>query len=799
MTTGRFESLIYTDCRPGQGLLGTAGLQFQARTTGADQKAMRLVQRNLLYEPPAGWMRDRRPPQEYPLSFAHIGNGQYATAAGVYLGREVNGGREGNQLTHGIVAADADAYEFLRPAQLFQASFWRTEPAPTTRCPPLPRDWHPGPIDAYQAQRFVLAQPSGPELLTALLSAVQRAGPPDARRVLFISRDPTHVVSWLAAATLLIPQPKALDLGFKVFTTNPAYAQQHVLAVHPDWESTPASVDNDLGYYVFDLEVGRWSRVEPTATAPQWTRLFLAEDPYDISDAVEVAAASGLDEERAPGVALTAVLGRRPEPPDVGPVLDWLRAGAEPVVTAYGERVVDVLLERPTEWPPATLVKLDNIVQSRVVEERSTQVRQAVIAALAEHALRTGDAVVARPVKRTALRWSDADEAEARTCILSALAGAPPDRMDALLRVADRYGIPITVAHLGQSAHEFVRFWADRPDAGYSHGEWPCGDELESLLRAELNRRIIAYPASARRIGDQWWSVMLRHETRLGTPLDEAVLASAAARNAPGQRDLIKRCLLRAAESPDGSVTVGRIAGALFRYCSPDAESVLLLCEIGGSGSDVDPRLFDQYIATAIDPNTRLTDLDLWACGAIVQSFRGYGGPRLDGLLAQDRLLATVLTRLPSFSGAAAELSNQLAPVSPRVLDARAAAVVDSLLLAASPHGVQGVLAVNPRLTRPCAGALIQVLGTGGTPANAATAFVLASDHTLDSRFPELRSQLEEVVKAWMGRARRSALRRARNQIRRVGPSSLSRWDYLAKRYKKPGLIQKYILDGLSR
>ena len=65
---------------------------------------MALVRDSLLYEAPEAWMRDRRPVAEYPSSFSHAVDRAYtATAAGVYLGREVSGGREGNQLTHSII------------------------------------------------------------------------------------------------------------------------------------------------------------------------------------------------------------------------------------------------------------------------------------------------------------------------------------------------------------------------------------------------------------------------------------------------------------------------------------------------------------------------------------------------------------------------------------------------------------------------------------------------------------------------------------------------------------------------
>jgi len=70
--TARFETLVYTDCRPGQGLNGGAGLQFQARSSEAAAAAQDLVRQYLLFEPYPAWMSALRPAGEYPPSFAHL-------------------------------------------------------------------------------------------------------------------------------------------------------------------------------------------------------------------------------------------------------------------------------------------------------------------------------------------------------------------------------------------------------------------------------------------------------------------------------------------------------------------------------------------------------------------------------------------------------------------------------------------------------------------------------------------------------------------------------------------------------
>ena len=137
--------LYYTDCVPGQGLQGGAGFQFQAVSGPQATEAMALVQRTALYEPPPGWMRERRPVGDYPLSLAHtVEDGLLVTAAGRYLGREANGTREGNQFTHAVATRDPEGYGLVRPAQLWAAPWWASGPASTTDLDPAPVPPAPG-------------------------------------------------------------------------------------------------------------------------------------------------------------------------------------------------------------------------------------------------------------------------------------------------------------------------------------------------------------------------------------------------------------------------------------------------------------------------------------------------------------------------------------------------------------------------------------------------------------------------------------------------------------------------------
>ncbi|MGA9310515.1 MAG: hypothetical protein WBV74_09105, partial [Pseudonocardiaceae bacterium] len=289
--SGGFGSLYYTDCRPGQGLQGGAGFQFQAASSGVTPEAMPLVQRTALYEPPVRWMRQRRPVCDYPPSLAHTAEGGvFATAAGRYLGQEANGTREGNQFTHAVVTRDPADYGSVRPAQLWGAPWWAVAPAPGAEIDPMEAYPPPGPLDVETVRDRVRDSAGGQARLTALVSAIHHLADPEHRRtVVLVSTDPEEAACWVAAATLLLPRPEALQVSFKVFVADAQYGQHDIIALHPEWAGRWADTEPGSGLVVFDLGRGRHTDVEVTDAACFWVPRLLTEDPYDVVDAVELA------------------------------------------------------------------------------------------------------------------------------------------------------------------------------------------------------------------------------------------------------------------------------------------------------------------------------------------------------------------------------------------------------------------------------------------------------------------------------------------------------------------------------
>jgi hypothetical protein len=584
-------------------------MQFQARSAGVDQATLGVIRRHLIYEPPERLMRDRLPAADFPPSFAHVHEGCYATAAGVYLGREAVGYREGNHLTHAIVATDPGAYRTARPAQLFGANFWRNEPAATTKSLSTLGGWQPGPMDAAQASQFVRAAPDGTALLATLLAALldhvrSAAADPPARRVLFISERAEAVVHWLTAATLLIPQHDAVRIGFKVFTSDPARSTVPVVAVHPGWTRSEATVQDDRGYVVFDLRDHRWSVLPESPEAVRWAQLFCEDDPYDVTEAVELAAASGMGRDAGREMAAVAVLRRPPSLAHADEICHWLKHGPPALREAYGGTIVDVL----TGLPDLNLVRrIDDIANDQFPARR-----QAVRFNLLRLELKAALSDPARPRGSAPSRLLPATaKPEAARLVAQTLGRAQPLAFDRVLRVAAQFGVEVPLGSVQQAAAGFVAYWADHPNAGFDPSAWPAEPPVYEMLRDELSVRILEQRDTA----DLWWNRLWKwkpEKADLASPLDCELLSAAMEKESSSHRLRIVRALL-AGRPGMGEDYYRDLTTLLWRRTPPWPAELSELCKSVPTGTTLDAGLFDGIMAAVGDNPTGLLELELCA------------------------------------------------------------------------------------------------------------------------------------------------------------------------------------------
>ena len=611
MAADDFGTAIYTNCAPGEGLEAVGGMQFQSRSPGVDPETLAVIRRHLIYEPPEQLVQQEQPVEAFPPSFAHVHDRVFATAAGVYIGREADGSRQGNHLTHAIVTDDARAYRSFRPAQMYHAPFWRNEPAASTHSERLPPPLPPGPFGAEQASQFVRDQPDGADLLAAILLALQahvsHGGTSPPRRVLFISEDHEAVLHWLTAATLLIPQDEALRIGFKVFTADPARSTLPVVAVHPAWTQSAATVEHDRGYTVFDLVRHEWTARPGSAEALHWARLFCEADPYDVSEAVELVGASGLTGPVTRDLAATAVFGRAPDAASAGYLVRWLRTGPPALREAYGGRLVAAVARLPDL--DLSLLREMDIATDEQFPGRRDQVRLNLLRRELRNALSDPMRVQPKTPRRPV---SPVIEQEAVRLVTEALRQAQGAAFDAVLSVSGRFGISVPLDAVHAATVAFVAFWADHPDTAYHPSGWPPTPPVLAMLRDELSARLGDRPE----IADAWWNRLpgwTPDRPDLALPLDRALLSATMKNGNERTRLSVVRTILGRPADSALDVPYRTLAEILWRQSKPTIAELRELCHLVPDGTEFSAAIFAGVLArTAGDP-TGLAELALCA------------------------------------------------------------------------------------------------------------------------------------------------------------------------------------------
>jgi hypothetical protein len=480
-----FDRLLYTDCRAGTGRGGGGGFQVQAQSAGVDSAQSKMAVGWLLYEAQNAWIMQRRPVDAFPLGFAHACGAGYGTAQSRYIGTEATGGRQGNHLADCLLTYDPDLYGPTRPVQLWQSQLWRAEPWDTKDCPQFADELPPGPLTVDVMANWLTERPERAPVLTRLLSVLED---PAGRRVVIVAADPDEALAWIAAATLLLPVRHALEVSFKVFSSNPLRAEQRIVAVPA--ELNPQLTPGRAGS-LFVLDGSGCAADE--AEASDRARFLVGQltdggDPYDVIDAVELAEVLG-EGERLGGMdaLLTAWALTRPGSPlpDPAVLFRWLSGAGPELQREHGPAVGSMILGAGPAGEP--LRWLDDAVAHGKLELDPAVLRAQLLATEIAEA-RDGTAApgdVLPPVPLGSEASRDA-ESELSSAILL---GTGP-QVDLLLRLARRHGIELELAiPLQRRLREFVTGWIDHPMAHDPDG-WALRDEVLDFAHDELRDRI---------------------------------------------------------------------------------------------------------------------------------------------------------------------------------------------------------------------------------------------------------------------------------------------------------------------
>lgn len=681
-----FDRLLYTDCLPGQGRAGTGGFQVQARSAGVDSTQERAAVGALLYEAQDTWIVEERPVEEFPLGLAHSCTEGLGTAQSRYLGKEANGSRPGNYLADCLLTRDPSAYGVVRPAQLWQAPFWRATAWATTDCPPFDGALEPGPLDADGLAEWIRADPRRAPALARLLTVLES---PD-RKVTVLSEEPEAAVRWIAAATLLLPMADALRISFKVFTANAGRAEQRVLGL-PRSLNPQVAPGAGRTAFVLDADTGACDDVPVSDRAAEWVQRFGDADPFDVVDAVELAGqlrGSGAETAQVRTTAWLMVADEEPVPDPV-PVLEFLAAAPPEVRAGHAGDVARRLLS--AELDAAQL----RTVLAVLGEQPDPGVRRRLLAAELDE-VRAGRTPQAAPLPPAPM------DAQSRGDMESAISSAVLLGRDAevagVLQVAARHGVAPPVGPLVPRLELFVQGWVDDAALPVDPERSIWREELLALLQEEVRCRFTrGLPEQATPLLLRFGPYLAQDRPLVDDAFEVEVFAASATRLPPEEiADRVHAAIADVASARDANRAAEVLQAALMRWRVVDGALACWLVRALPAG--VVPAA--DLAALAADGLKRLarpTSADLDALRRLRQHY-DVQSTGLDALAESDLALTARLTQLTRVSGR--ELAAQVAGVAaldPAVLRARRGNVLGVAVGSRTPEIGAALLAKLPK------------------------------------------------------------------------------------------------------
>jgi hypothetical protein len=613
MTAELFDRLLYTDCRPGMGRGAGGGFQVQAQSSGVDPAQSQLAVSWLLYDVQLPWLRRQRPVEDFPLGFAHVSGAGYGTAESRYLGKVATGGRDGNHLADCLLTMEPDLYGPVRPAQLWRSGLWRAEPWDSKACSQFDAaDLEPGPLTVETVADWARAIPERGLALARLLSVLED---PQGKRVVIVADDPDEAMTWIAAATLLLPSRHALDVSFKVFSSAPLDAKHRVVAAPASLfpKITPKLVTQR---FVLDARTCAADEAETSERAVFFASRFAAEeeDPYDVVDAVELADVLGGGRDAMHTAWALTKPDDRPEPQAL---FRWLDGAGPELLDEHGPAVAAIILDSAPSAGP--LRWIDAAVADKRLDVNPAAVRiQLLTTELAEvrdgRGAPVGEVLPPAPLDVGAHRDAESE-------LSSALLLSANQQADLLLRLARRHGIePELPPPLEERLRDFVSGWIDRPGAYHPDG-WALRAEILNYAHDELRRRAHADGVASIMTAIRGLNCYFADRADLSEPLDCHIQASLIVDGGQAHRVQRLRWLLanvaQLAQSPvrapRAATASAGLQQALIEWNAVDGSvAVTLLTDLPDS-LDVEPtiaqRAAEQLTRMSEKPSRALLEL----------------------------------------------------------------------------------------------------------------------------------------------------------------------------------------------
>ena len=492
------DILVFTDAKAAESLSGSPGFQFIAHSPGATLTDESIVQDRLQHAVPASlptvdW-------EQHPATCVYT----YDDAR-LYLSRGSStgatlGGRPGNQLTVTVMTSDPYSILPLRPAQLYSSTAWNFARPSNQDLP----GWET-PVDIDEdfdipgLHSLVVDDPWAVQVLPAALTMLEQTQ--DERRTRLFIRHPDQalVMRWVALLTRFLDAESALAFEFRVFSDDPLRSNTHVVGIHPLLSpDLTVEVANSSGVNVIDLERRELSSVTPSESAIRYAKWFIAGDPYEALEAIEVGRrwSRHMNPDLAAAAAeLAAMESTRGEVDPVtlrtslAAITALAMARQTDELEAYGDELADLAAScPPTE--SADLLSMNDAMWAVSLMGDTELAQSLALASLEWTAARPGFASAwvsaLRPAQEMA--WHDENSrGHASVLLATTLNSAGPELLPKAFALAKSLNTGITGEQIAAPIASLVSLWLANPNLVAQSEDWVQSQSIIELVAQNLD------------------------------------------------------------------------------------------------------------------------------------------------------------------------------------------------------------------------------------------------------------------------------------------------------------------------
>jgi|GEM_PF-4472934 len=490
-----FDVLVYTDATERESLNGLSGFRFIAKSAGATSRDEEVVRTRLQHIVPDDRLR-AEDWQSHPHSCGYVSEGgRMYLARGASIGAALDG-RPGNQLTQAIMSSDPYDVLPLRPAQLYSTPGWSIERPTGQKLSAWTSPLEISPeFDIPALHELVANNEWARTALPALLTMIEQTQGDLRVRLLIRHPDQCLVMRWIALLSRFLDAQAALGLEFRVYAKEPLRVNAHVVGVHPALspELTVQRASGDVN--LVDLENSSHTAITPTDSAQRHARWFLAGDPYEALDAVEVSrrwSRTMAPELAACAAELACLASNRSTVTsnDLLASVDALYAlamgGHGDELDAYGDALVDVI----EGYPPLGCDDLPAIGKTlwALSKAGKTDLAQAVTLFMLEWARAQPDAAAAWahasvPIGQQFV-WPDAGVRARAAALLGAiLSNTETQDLPAWFAFAPALDTGVAAADVAEPIGRLAAMWASDPTLTSSAPTWLHSADVCAALR----------------------------------------------------------------------------------------------------------------------------------------------------------------------------------------------------------------------------------------------------------------------------------------------------------------------------